>query len=240
MAARESVGSIRQTARVTGALILVLVVLGPFSLLYVPSTVVVPGDAAATASNIAASEGLFRLGLVSDSAVFLIEIAIVALLYVLLRPVSRTLSLIAAFARLAMAVVQGVNLFNHLFPLALLSGADYLSVFQPNQLNALVMLFLDVHKSGTLVWGLFFGLHLVVLGYLVYRSGYIPGILGALLVVAGVCYLVQSFGNLLAPTYGEILTFIGFLSIVEVAFPIWLVIKGVNAERWQERASESI
>jgi hypothetical protein len=177
-----------------------------------------------------ASEGLFRLGIVSDSLVLLIEVAVVVLLYVLLKPVSKTLSLIAAFARLAMTVVQGVNLLNHLVPLLLLSGAGYLSVFEPDQLHALVSLFLDAHENVVHIWGLFFALHLFFLGYVVYRSGYIPKILGVLLVVASVCYLVQSFGNILAPKYAEIFAWVGYLSIIELAFPLWLVIKGVRGD----------
>jgi hypothetical protein len=175
-----------------------------------------------------ASEGLFRLGIVSDSLVFLIEIVVVVMLYVLLKPVSKTLSLVAAFSRLAMTVVQGINLLNHLIPLLLLSGAGYLTVFEPDQLHALVSLFLDAFVYGSHIWGLFFALHLFFLGYLVYRSGYIPRILGVLLVVSSLCYLVQSFGNILFPKYEEILALVGWFSSIEVAFPLWLVIKGVK------------
>jgi hypothetical protein len=103
----------------------------------------------------------------SDSVVFLIEVVLVVILYVLLKPVSKTLSLVAAFSRLAMAIVQGMNLLNYFAVLLLLSGADYLAVFEPGQLHALVLLFLNAHESVALIWGLFFGLHLLVLGYLV-------------------------------------------------------------------------
>ena len=219
---------INKIARIAGVLILLTAVLAPFSLIYVPSTLVVPGDAATTASNIVASEGLFRLGMVSDALVFLLEIAIVALLYVLLKPVNPTLSLVAAFSRLAMAVIQGINLLNYFFALLLLSGAGYLAVFSPDQLQALVLLFLNAHEQVALIWGLFFGLHLLVLGYLVFKSGYLPRILGGVLVVTSLCYLIQSFGNMLLPQYKEIFTTIGFLAIIELAFPSWLLIKGVK------------
>jgi hypothetical protein len=199
----------------------------------------VPGDAATTANNIMASEGLFRAGIVSDSVVFLIEIVITVLLYVLLKPVSKTLSLVAAFSRLAMTIIQGINLLNYFIPLLLLSGADYLTVFKPDQLHALVLLFLNAHEYVVLIWGLFFSLHLFVLGYLVYKSGYIPRILGVLLVFASLSYLIQSFGNFLLPEYEEIFATIGFLSIIELAFALWLLIKGVNVEQWEKRALES-
>jgi len=199
--------------------------------MYVPSNLIVPGDAATTANNIMASEGLFRAGIVSDSVVFLIEIVITVILYVLLKPVSKTLSLVAAFARLAMTVIQGINLFNHFTALELLSGAGYLTVFEPDQLYALVLLFLNAHENVVLIWGLFFGLHLFVLGYLVYKSGYIPRFLGVLLVIASLCYLTQSFGNILLPQYEEIFASVGLLSMIELAFPLWLLIKGVKDQQ---------
>ena len=166
--------SIQKTARITGILILIMAVIAPFSMLYLPSTLIVPGDATTTANNIVTSEGLFRLGLVSDAIVFLIEIALCALLYVLLKPVSKTLSLVAAFARLAMTILQGINLLNHFFVLLLLSGAGYLAVFSPDQLQAFVLLFLNAHEAVVLIWGVAFALHLLVSGYLVYQSGYLP------------------------------------------------------------------
>jgi Domain of unknown function (DUF4386) len=228
--------AINKTARIAGGLILIIAIFAPFSMVYVPSTLVVPGDAATTAKHILMSEGLFRLGIASDAVVFLIEIAVTVLLYVLLKPVSKTLSLVAAFSRLAMTIIQGINLLNHFLVLLVLGSAGYLTAFPPDQRQALVLLFLNAHQSVVLIWGLFFGLHLLVLGYLVYRSSYIPRILGVSLILAALCYLTQSFGTILLPTYQEIFAAVGFLSIIEVAFPLWLVIKGVNAEQWGTRA----
>ena len=235
----KEMNSLKKTARIAGFLYLILAPLTAFPLFYVSSSLIVPGDAAATANNIMASEGLFRAGIASDSVVFLIEIVLIVMLYVLLKPVSKTLSLVAAFSRLAMAVIQGINLLNHFTVLLLLSGADYLTVFEPDQLHALVLLFLNAHESVVFIWGLFFSLHLFVLGYLVYKSGYFPRILGGLVVFAGLCYLTREFGNILLPKYEEIFATIGFLSIIETAFPLWLLIKGVNVEQWEKRALES-
>jgi hypothetical protein len=226
-------------ARTTGALILILAVFSGFSMLYVPSSLIVPGDAATTANNIIASEGLFRAGIASDSVVFLIEIVVVVLLYVLLKPVSKTLSLVAAVSRLGMTIIQGINLLNHFFALLLLSGAGYLTVFEPDQLDALALLFLKAHESVVFIWGLFFSLHLFVLGYLIYKSGYIPKILGVLLIIASLIYLIQDFGNILLPQYEETFAFVGYLSIIEIALPLWLLIKGVNDEEWEKRGLES-
>ena len=239
MTAKTSFDSIQGTARLTAVLILVMAVIAPFGMLYIPSIMVVAGDAAATAHNIVASEGLFRLGLVTNSVVFLIELVITVLLYMLLKPVSKTLSLIAAFSRLSMAIIQGFNLFNQFMVLLLLSGATYLMVFTSGQLQALVLLFLNAHAMAVLVWGLVFGFHLLVSGYLVYKSGYLSRIPAVLLIVAGFCYLIQSLGNMLLPQYVALFTAIGALSLLEVAFPLWLLIKGVNPEQWHKRVTES-
>jgi hypothetical protein len=223
--------SLKKTARIAGILTLIMTVPALFAFGYVNPSLIVPGDATATANNILASEGLFRLGIVADALVFLIEIALTVMLYALLKPVNVTLSLIAAFARLAMTVVQGINLLNHMVPLLLLGDAGYSRAFGSDQLHALVSLFVNAHESVAHIWGLFFALHLAFLGYLVFKSGYIPRILGVLLLVASGCYFIQGFGNLLAPQYKEILSWVGFLSIVELAFPVWLVIKGVKDQR---------
>ena len=227
-------------ARVAGVLILVILVVGPFSLIYVPSTLIVPGDATATADNIRASELLFRLGIVSQSVVFLTEIVLTVLLYVLLRPVSRTLSLVAAFARLAMAVIQGINLLPYFVALLLLSGAGYLTAFEPDQVDALVLLFLNAHQYGDYIWQVFFGLHLFVLGYLIFKSGYFPRILGVLVVVGSLGYLTDSFGNFLYPNYDEIFGWVvGVTAVIgELPFFLWLLIKGVNVQRYNERAQK--
>lgn len=228
-------------ARLAGLLVLVLVVISPFSLIYIPSTLIVPGDATTTANNVMASDGLFRLGIISDAAIFLIEIVVTALLYVLLRPVSRTLSLAAAFARLAMAVIQGINLLPYFIALLLLSGAGYLTVFEPDQLNALVLLSLNAHENAVYIWQAFFGLSLFVLGYLIFESGYFPRILGVLMVVGALGYLIDSFGNILFPSYGEIFGLVVAVTAIigELPFFVWLLVKGVNVQKWHERASSS-
>jgi hypothetical protein len=111
--------SLNRTARVAEILYLLIAVFAPFSMMYVPSRLIAPGDAATTASHVLASEGLFRFGIASDAIVFLVEIVLTVLLYVLLKPVSKTLSLVAAFSRLAMTVIQGINLLNYVFVLLL-------------------------------------------------------------------------------------------------------------------------
>ena len=234
--------SIKNTARLAGFLILLIAVLSPFSILYLPSILIVPGDAAATASNVMASDGLFRLGIVVDSVVILLEIVVIAILYVLLRPANRTLALAAAFARLAMTIVMAVNVFNSFGVLLLLSDAKYLTTFEPGQLHALVLLFLNLHDSGVYIWQVFFGLHWLILSYLVFKSGFFPRILSILLMVACLGYLMDSFG-ILYPSSGalsiasSVVLAVGVIR--ELSFTLWLLIKGVNVEQWEIRAHKS-
>jgi hypothetical protein len=231
----------RAMARLAGFLYLLIVVCSGFSFGYVRTTLIVPGDATATMSTIMAAEGLFRLGIAADAVVFLTEIMLLAILYTLLKPVSKTLSLAAAYARLAMTVMQGMNLLNYCFVLLLVSGASYLTVFEPDQLHALVLLFLNAYDAVALIWALFFALHLLVLGYLVYKSGYIPKVLGIMLVVASCGYFIDSFGTVLVPQYAELYASVVVLTAIvgELPLAFWLLIKGINVEQWKKRALES-
>jgi hypothetical protein len=231
----------RAYARIAGVLYLIIFILGPFAFFMGRTGVVMPGDATATVNNIIASESVFRFGMVAESVIVLVEIVLAAILYALLRPVSQPLSLAAAFSRLAEALVQAVNLLTSVPALLLLGGAGYFAAFEPDQLNALVLLFLDVNAFGILVWGLVFGFHLLLLGYLVYKSGFWPRILGILLLLASLGYLAQSYGHFLAPQYDDLLSTIVLVMTIpgELAFTVWLLWKGINVERWEERALES-
>jgi hypothetical protein len=224
----EQISSLKKIARTTGILMLIMTFLAAFGMMYVPTTLTVAGDAAATANNVLASAGLLRAGIVANTLVFLIEIVLCALLYELLAPVNKTLSLVAAFARLAMIVVQGVNVINLLFMLLLTSGAGFLTAFEPAQLHAQVLLLFQVYGVVALVWGLFFGLHLVFSGYLVFKSGYVARFVGFLLLVVALAYFTQSFGSILLPQYTQTFSTIGLLSIVEIIFPLWLLLVGVK------------
>ncbi len=229
---------IRRLARAVGVLYLAIFIIAPFPYLLGRANLVVPGDAAATAANISASAGVFRAGLAAESVVFLIEIAVSAMLFVILRPVSAPMALVATFARLAEAVIQAANLLTGIGVVLVLGGAGYLAAFDSKQLDALAMLFLDVNAFGILLWGMLFGFHLLLLGYLTYMSGFWPRALGALLVLAGLGYLAQSYGHLLAPDLDDALsTLVKVLAVpAELAFTIWLLWKGVDSERWHARA----
>jgi hypothetical protein len=229
--------SIQKTARFAGVLYLIITVAAIIAHIYVPSNIIVPGDAAATANNIMNNETLFRFGGIgAELIVLLSEIILSVVLYVILKPVNKTLSLLAAVSRLAMTTIHGLNLINYFFVLLLLGGG-YSAVFATDQLQALVMLFLDAHSYGFTIGIAFLTIHVFILGYLIFKSGYFPRILGILFIAAGFGYLVDSFALLLSTSYETTPGFIAaIIAISEIAFPVWLLIKGVNLEGWKKRA----
>lgn len=232
----------KKIARFAGVLYLIIFIASPLAFIVGKGGLLVPGDATATAENIMASESLFRIGIASETVVFLVEIIMAAIFYVLLKPVSPMLSLAAAFSRVAEAVVQAVNLLPSILVFLLVSGSGYLTVFEPEQRDALVMLSLNLYDYMTLVWGFFFGLHLLLLGYLVYKSAYFPPILGVLLALASLGYILQSYGAFLVPQYDAILDTVVLVLAVpgELAFTLWLLIKGVKEQQTTASRVETV
>jgi hypothetical protein len=240
MTTKEEINSIQKNAKVAGVLYLLIAVLAGFVHFYVPGKLIVSGDAATTASNIMASEGLFRMSIGSELVILLSEIVLSVLLYVLLKPVNKTLSLVAAVSRLVMTTIHGVNLLNHFIVLLLLGGAGYLTVFQSDQLHAFVTLFLDSYSYGYTIGIVFFTLHTFALAYLIFKSGYFPKILGVLFMIAALGYLIDGFSHVLIASYKTGPVYLALpIAIAEIAFPLWLLIKGVNVEQWEKRALES-
>jgi hypothetical protein len=201
-----------------------------FGIIYVPSVLVVPGDSETTFGNIMASEWLFRSGTVSHLIGQVIFIFLVLALYRLLEPVNKDHAGLMVVLALLGVPIAFLNEVNHLAVLRLLSSADE-GAFTSTQLHAQAMLFLDMRRSGILVAQVFWGLWLLPLGFLVFRSGFLPKLLGVLLVIGGAGYLIDSGTQLLRPGLATIsqFTFIG-----ELLLPLWLLIKGVNVERWQQ------
>jgi hypothetical protein len=241
MTTKEEVNSIQGTARIAGLLYLLITVLSIPVHFVIPAQLIVAGDAATTANNIMASEGLFRMGIGTELVLLLSEIVLSVLLYVLFKPVNKTLSLVAAVSRVAMTTIHGVNLLSHFIVLLLLSGAGYLTVFAPNQLHALVMIFLDAYDYGFTIGIVFLFLHALILGYLIFKSGYFPKILGVLFIIASLGYLIDSFSHVLIPNYAKGPVYLALpIAIAEIAFPLWLLIRGVNAEQWKKRTAVSV
>jgi hypothetical protein len=224
----------RLKARVTGVFYLVTILTGVFAQGFVSGTLVVDGDAAATATNILAHKSLFQLGF----AVYLIEmacqIAITALFYDLLKPAGRSVSLVAAFLGLAGSVIKTFSRVFFIVPLFVLGGAHYLSVFSAEQLQALALLFLKVNDRGAGVALVFFGFYALLTGYLIIRSTFLPRILGVLSVVGGLGWL--SF--LYLPLAHRAFPYVAVFALLgAAALILWLLVFGVNEQRWKEQAS---
>ena len=224
-------------ARVAGFLYLLTVPLGIFNFTYIPTNLIVSGDAAKTAHNMMASESLVRLGIVSALLGAIIPILYLLLLYKLLKPVSKDIAVLMVVVSLMGLPMAMLNELTQLGVLQLLSGADYLTVFTTAQLQALAYLFVRLHSYGVNIAFIFSGLWLLPLGYLVFNSGFIPRILGILLVVGGFGYLIDVFAGFLFPASN--LSIGLFTGLSEIFFLLWLFIKGVNVEQWQNRALES-
>ncbi len=244
MTAKEKRNSIKKTARIAGVLFLITLFLAPFAEFFVRQTLIVPGDAARTVSNIMASESLVRLGIVSGLIYQTVFTVYVLILYKLLKPVNKNVASLMVMFFLIGVPIAMLNLLNQFAALLLLSGADYLKAFAADQLHAQVMLFLDLQEHGVQIASVFWGLWLFPLGYLVYKSGFLPRVFGILLMIGCFGYLVDSFAFFLLPNYENyeaiFLPAIALLTIPgELLLGLWLLIKGVNVEEWEKRALES-
>ena len=224
----------RRLARIGGALYLAIIVIGAMGEGVIRGSIVVAGDAAATAANLRSMEWLWRLGVAGEVVLLSCATALAVILYVLLRPVSRTLALMTVVFNLVCNAIEGVaavTLATVLFPMG---SASYLSAFTPEQLNAMAMLAVRSHSTGFGIALVFFGIECVLLGYLISRSGYMPKWIGVLMQIAGVCYLINSFALLLSPPLSSLL-FPAILApslIGELSLALWLLVKGVRAEQW--------
>lgn len=225
----------RHASGIAGYGYLIIIISGIFAEFFMRSPLIVHGNAAAISANIMVSEGMFRIGIAADMVMLISDVVVALALYVLLRPVNRGLALMAAFFRLVHAAVYGTNLLNLFFVLQLAGGSAYLSAFSTDQINALVMVFLNGHSTGYLIGLVFFGIHCFILGYLVIRSGFIPAVLGVFLIIAGAGYLIDSYANFLFPGYENYKTVFQLVVFIpafigELSFCIWLIIKGTRMD----------
>jgi len=232
---RITEASTRLKARIAGVFYLVTILARMLVEIFVRNRLVVSDDAAATATNIMAHEPLFRWGFAGDIISFASYVALTALLYELFKPVNRSLSLVAAFFGLVASVVQAISSLFHLAPLFLLGGATCLRVFTVDQLQALALLFLRLRAATYHNIGLvFFGLYLLLVGILILRSTFLPCLLGVLMVLAGLSYVPFLSPPLARSLQPYILVFPG---VGQISLCLWLLVVGVNAQRWKEQAS---
>jgi hypothetical protein len=222
--------SIKTTARQAGVLYLLSAITGVFSLLYIPSKFIVPGDATATARNIVAGELTYRMGIFSGLVSSILFLFMVLSLYNLLKDVDRKQARLMVTLVAVMVAAGVASLLNQIAPLILLSGADYLSVFTKPQLDALALGFLKLDNSLAFVAMAFWALWLFPFGILVIRSGFFPKLLGVLLIVGCFAYLAVSFTGIVFPAYRQVVdqVMLPFYAIGELAMIFWLLIKGAR------------
>ena len=238
MMERIAQASPRFKARMAGGLWLMVIATGTFAFL-AGATLIVRNDAVATATNILAAERFYRLGFVADLIAGACYMGVTVLLYDLLKPVSRSVSLLAAFFGLGGIAIGAATSLVRLAPLVLLRSDQYLSTFTPNQLQTMALAALRLYEQAFLIAMVFFGLQCVLVGCLIVRSTFLPRILGVLLALGGLSYVISSLANFLAPAFGARLApFIVPAAILgEGSLTLWLLLVGVNAQRWNEQAS---
>jgi hypothetical protein len=228
--------SINKTARITGLLYLTLLPLGILGILYIPANLIVPEDATATVGNIMANEMLFRFSIVAALLIPLINMAVVLLLYRLLKPVNKIHALLMVLLILLPAPIAMINELNQLAILLLLRP-EYLTMFTADQLPTMVSLLFDLHDGGIAIAQIFWGLWLFPMGWLIFKSGFLPKFLGILMMIGCLGYVIDSFTFLLFPDFGVTVT--QFTFVGELLLPLWLLIKGVNVDQWEKRALET-
>lgn len=232
----------RQLARIAGVLYLINIVLGAFATAIVPAIVVVSGDAVATAHNIQTHELLYRLGLVAHLVVTVTNVPLALIFYELFKVVNRRLALLDAFFILVATAIEAAGLLNEFAPLVLLGSGPSTITLPAAQLQVLAYLptvLSGIHYS---IHTVFFGFDIIIFAYLVLRSTFLPRAIGVLLAIDGLAYLVYSFASLLAPGFAaHLVPWIQLPALIgEGSLCLWLLLVGVDVERWKERASAAI
>lgn len=224
-------------AKIGGALYLLIFITG-FYAVFVRSSLIVPGGFAATAQNIMTSQFRWRMGLGADMIMQVLDIPVMLILFLLLRPVNKKLALLALLFNLIQTATLVVNKINLVKVLLMLGSGNYLKAFGPSQLYAHVYFAIQSFNYGFGIGLIFFGFACLVYGYLIFKSGFLPRIIGILMQIAGLCYLTNSFALLIAPEFEKII-FPGIMApivIGELSLCLWLIIKGVKVTVWLEKA----
>ncbi|MFC2088530.1 DUF4386 domain-containing protein [Calditrichota bacterium] len=223
----------QKISKLAGFGYLIIFITGIFSNFFVLENLIIPGDAATTANNIVGNDLLFRIGILSFILMVIFDVVLSWALYILLKPVNKNLSLLSGWFRLVNSTIFGIALIHLFNVLQILSGAEYLNAFNTNQFHAQVMLNFNLFNTTWLVGLAFFGLHLLILGYLIYKSGYIPKFMAIFLIVAAIGYLIDSFANFILPNYVDYKDIFMMIVVVpaiigELSLTFWLLFKGVK------------
>ncbi len=230
----------RFNARIAGLLYLLIIVGALFIPFAVSPSGMMQGDAALpTVAHILAAKQLYILSGIAQLILGACDIAIALILYELLKPVSRSLALLAAFFRLVFVAIANANVLNHFAPLLLLSGAKYLSAFSPDQLQALATAFIGFRTTGLDIALVFFGFHCVIIGYLIFRSTFFPRILGLLLAIGGAGYIANICVTVLpSEIAGRFFPYVMLpAGVAELLLSLWLIVMGVNVANWRKQAA---
>ena len=227
--------SINKLARAAGFLYLITIISGGFAEAFVREGLTVSGNAAATAQHILTSEQMYRFGFVADLVCLICGTFLSLIFYVLFKPVRRNLSLLALIFSIVAGAVMAVNLLNQLAPLLLLHSTSYLKAFSIDQLQTLSLFFLNLQSQGYGISLLLFAFYFPIIGYLIYKSDFLPRILGVIYALAGLGYLVNSLVMFLYPhlsshlfPYVLLPAFIG-----ECSMSLWLIFKGIDVPKWE-------
>ena len=226
-------------ARIAGLSYLLIIGLGLTGQLFVRDALIAWGDAALTASNILQAETIWRLAITGDVLMHALDIPVMIILYLLLKPVHKPLALVAVAFNLAQTAVLVANKLVLLVPLILMTNAEYVAAFDSKQIHAQVLLLAHLHDYGFGLGLIFFGCACIGYGMLIFKSGYFPSFVGVLMMVAGASYLTNSLTLLIAPSFSAVVFPILLLSFIgELTFALWLIVKGVNLDKWHQVAGK--
>lgn len=221
-------------ARCAGVCYLLIIVLGIFGQIVVRNSLIAMDDAALTVSNIMASSLLWRLGIVGDLAMHLLDIPLMVILYRLLRPVHQTIALMTLVFNAVQTAVLATNKLTLIMPLLLMGNDHITATFSSEQINAQIMLLIEAHNYGFGLGLIFFGFACLGYGYLIVKSTYIPKVFGILMAIAGFCYLINSFVLMLYPALSPTVFMLMVICLIaELSLCLRLLIKGVSLPHWQ-------
>lgn len=232
--------NLKKKAKIAGWLYLVIILCAGFSEGFIRAQIINPTDAAQTLNNLLDQEFLFRSSIILDLIAFMCDIGVSLILYLLLKPVSKTISLLATLFRIiAHPIIGSFNLLNQLAAILLISNPQYFNSWGSEGIGTMVSFFMEIHTHGYLLAGLFFGIHCFLLGYLILKSIYFPRFLGFLLMLASLGYITESLGNFLLPGPTELLYLVVLIPaiIAEFLLCIWLII-GCNRQRISPKGDE--
>lgn len=223
--------SIKKSARTAGLLYLLQIPLGVFGIMYIPKAILVTGNIAATMTNIVTNEFVVRLSIVSALICALVTVFTANYIYKVLTPVNKIYARWILLFTIIVAPISMLNELNYIAILQLLTDSEYAYLFTPDQLNNVVALLLDIHHYGLQIIGIFFGLWLLPMGYLVYKSTYIPKFIGIFLMITCLGYLIDFVTSFLFPDFGIVIS--EYTWIGEVMMVVWLLVKGINIPNYE-------